>query len=179
MDEGDPPLLHDGRPAELFGVLLGDTLAIPHDALEALRPHTGPHQFGDRPLFQSQHPIALALLVDEQCEREPLLLLESAGRRRRTHTDHDDARSALGELSVMVTQLRDVLTAERSPVVTQPDQGDGLVVPKITEADIAACRIGEVKIGERPLYPQHGPILETVQFQRGSVGSNVKILWFR
>jgi hypothetical protein len=49
----------------------------------------------------------------------------------------------------MLAQLRDVLAAENSTVVTQEHYDRGLLLPQRTEADGLAVAIRETDVGER------------------------------
>jgi hypothetical protein len=65
----------------------------------------------------------------------------------RTLADDDDADPFLNELIVVVAQLRDVPAAERSPVVSQEDQGDGLLGPKGRKTRRCAVQSDDFGVG--------------------------------
>lgn len=58
-----------------------------------------------------------------------------------SHADSRQTRSNGLEFRLVFAQLRDVLTAEDSPIVTKEDNYRGVFFPKRTEAYLAASRV--------------------------------------
>lgn len=79
-------------------------------------------QVEDVGFFEVHGLVRLTLLVDEQRESDSGLLDEGAGEDEVAETNGGQVRSALLKLRLMGAQLRDVLTAEDSAVVTKEDE---------------------------------------------------------
>jgi len=80
-----------------------------------------------------------------------------------TEADGSEARALLPEGRLVLAQLRDVLAAEDSAVVTEEDHDRGAVGPERAESDYAAVAIGEDDrrkgAAERGLRVGHSSVL--------------------
>lgn len=74
--------------------------------------------------------VSFAFVVDQQREVDLGLFAEEAGVARVAQADRREPRAFLLELLFEFAQLRDVLTAENSPVVTQEDQHRWAALPQ-------------------------------------------------
>ena len=153
------PGCDDERAAELEDVLLGGRTALAAAREEALDPADDLLRSGDVEKFAAREldrAMGLAPAIDEEGERDVLLLLEVGGHRGQAHSDGGDVRAL--ELLVPVTQLRDVLAAERSAVVTEPDEDGGPVLPEGAEPDLTILMVDEDDVleGGRSLHGADG-----------------------
>lgn len=73
--------------------------------------------------------VSFALFVDQERELDAGLLAEEAGVARIAQADHGQLSALLAKLFFEFAQLRDVLAAENSTVVTKEDQHRGAVLP--------------------------------------------------
>lgn len=92
--------------------------------------------------LQAGSAVSLALLVDQQGEGDPGFVTKCAGVVGIAQADGSHVGSGATNLRLEVAQLRDVLTAENSPVVAQKNQYRGRFPPKITEPGLIAVHIG-------------------------------------
>lgn len=72
-------------------------------------------------LFEFDRPIGLALVVDQQGEGDAGLFAKVARVADIAQADSDKLGAFLPELLLVLAQLRDMLTAENSTVVTEKD----------------------------------------------------------
>ena len=96
---------------------------------------------------QVVQPIRLALGIDEGFEGDRPCLEEGVEILRRSLADDDDTGTLIGELVVMVAQLRDVPAAERSPVMAEEDEDHRLLGPKGCEARGRAVQGDDLGVG--------------------------------
>jgi len=114
------PRPEDKAAAELKGILPQLMLAIPARA----RPVAGgfvlaPEQVQQIRVAQTGGAIRLALLVDQQRERNARILPEQARVIRVAKSDGRQVDAPFAESLLVFAQLRDVLAAEDSTVVAQ------------------------------------------------------------
>jgi len=92
---------------------------------------------------QTRGAVCLALLVDQQGERNSTVLAKLARVVGVAESYGRQIGSLLAEGLLVCAQLRDVLTAEDSTVVPQENHHGRLALPKRAEADAAAVGIGQ------------------------------------
>ena len=88
-------------------------------------------------------------LVHQQRERDAGLFPELTGIFPIAEANYGQSRFPLTERRFMLAQLRDVLAAEDSTVVTEEDDHRRLLVPKGTQPDFVPVRIRQIDVGER------------------------------
>jgi hypothetical protein len=86
--------------------------------------------------------VRLALLVDEQREIDSGFFLENAGIAAITKTDGSEGSTFVEEGLLVFAQLRDVLTAENSSIVTKKNDDSRGVLPQRTQANLLAKGVG-------------------------------------
>jgi hypothetical protein len=91
---------------------------------------------------QPRGAIRLAVCVDQQRKGDPGLIAEGARVVYVAETDRGEACALCLDLLLMLAQLRDVLAAEQSSVVTQKRYYRGSVGPERAEPDLIAVTIG-------------------------------------
>lgn len=145
----DIPRTKDERAAELKWVFL-DAVLAEAGLLRFLSAFPVPfaEQVEDIGFFEVHGFVGLALLVDQERERDAGLLDEGTSEYEIAQADGSQIRSALFELRLMGAQLRDVLTAEDSAVVTQEDDHRGPVRPEEIELDGTFVRVRKDNPGQ-------------------------------
>ena len=122
------------RAPELHRVLLrlGDPPAL-EDRLCPTHPHRRTHHAAPSRAPQLQQLVAALPGIDEEPEGDVELIAEIGGHLGSAEADRNHVRVERADLVVVVTQLRDLLAAERSAVVPQPHDGNGLIPPQLPE----------------------------------------------
>ena len=103
-----------------------------------------PQQMQDVRLSQSHRSIRPPLLVNQQRKRDAGLFTERPCIGPIAHPDGCQI-----QLVLVFTQLRDVLAAENSSIVTQKNHHRRRRFPKRAQADFASIAIGQNDLGER------------------------------
>jgi hypothetical protein len=103
-----------------------------------------PQQMQDVRLPQSHGQVCHALLVDQQRKRDAGLFTKCPRIRPIPQPDSCEI-----QLVLVFAQLRDMLAAEDSSIVTEKDHHGRRRLPKRAQADFAAIAIGQNDIGER------------------------------
>ncbi len=134
---------------ELVRVLLWSCDPVAReDAFGESQPHLWTDEFQQGGSPEAQHPVGLFRSIDEQEERDVPVLLEIGRHAGQTHADRDDLGIEVLELFPPVTQLRDVLAAERSAVVTDPHDHQSMLSPQIAEPDLISAGARELDVLE-------------------------------
>jgi hypothetical protein len=94
-------------------------------------------------MAQSGGAIRLPLLVDQQRERDSGLFAEHPGVVRATRANGGEACSLLHEFQLVFAQLRDVLAAKNSAVMTQKGDDRRTIGPQRTQPNQIAVGIGQ------------------------------------
>ena len=89
-----------------------------------------------------------AFHINEERERDASLFTEYARIVKIAHTNCRDIGSACLDFTLMLAQLRDVLAAEHSTVVTQEDDDGRLRLPQRAEPNGTFVGIGENNFGQ-------------------------------
>ena len=98
--------------------------------------------------FQFSGAISGAIGIDQQRKRDAGLLPKQAGIVHVAQADGGQCRSRLLEFLLVCAQLRDMLTAENSTVVTQKHNDGGIRFPKRTQPNIATAAFRQHNVGE-------------------------------
>ena len=93
--------------------------------------------------FQFHSVVGLTKFVNEKGKRDAGFLAKFSRIHRVTEADGGQGRSLLTNGGFVFAQLRDVLAAKDSAVVTQEDHDGRLSVPEGAEPDIASIGIGQ------------------------------------
>lgn len=101
-------------------------------------------------------------MIDQQGELDPPLVAKILRHLRDALPDRDQLGTAALNLRIVVAQLRDVITAESSAKMSEPDDDHRAVCPEITQSSDVAIGIAELQIGH-DLHCFHDPILEGQQ----------------
>ena len=122
------------RASELHRILLrlGDPPTL-EDRLRPTHPHRRTQHAAPSRAPQLQQLVAALPGVDEEPEGNVELLAEIGGHVGSAEADRNHVRAERADLVVVVTQLRDLLAAEGSAVVSQPHDGNGLIAPQLPE----------------------------------------------
>lgn len=140
----------DEAPTELERVLSQSMLAVSSGFCSLpSREIVAAHQMQQAGRLQSDGLVGDAVGVDQKREFDTRLLAKGAGVGSSPETDGGDRRSSLANLLLVVTQLRDMLAAENSPVVAQEYDHDRGVVPEASE-------LGFVTVGIRKAEARQG-----------------------
>lgn len=145
---------------------------LPH--ADGLRPFTRPgiiptQQMKEVCLLECKRLVGLALIVNEERERDPCLFAEMAGVADVSEANCHQFDAALTELLLIVTQLRDVLAAENSTVVTQENDDRRRVGPQRAETNGVPIHIGQSDLSKlAAIAIRHGASFS------GRDGSSVK-----
>jgi len=130
-------------PAELEGVLAGSMLPV------AGRPRPGPGGgvVTAEEMQQGAHPkargaICLPPLVDQEGELDATLLAKEARVVPIPEPDGGDLRPRAPEGLLVLAQLRDVLAAEDSAVVTEERQDCRALLPQGAQPDLVSIGVG-------------------------------------
>jgi hypothetical protein len=99
-------------------------------------------------LFQFDGLIGFAALVDQQGEFYSGFFPEGLCVMRIAQAYGGQPGSFIAECRLKFAQLRDVLAAEDSAVMTQEDQDYGMVRPQGAEANVMSVAIGQGDVGE-------------------------------
>ena len=138
-----PGLHHDG-PTQLQRILFGHALPFAgQNALRTPSPNLRTCDVDQGSPFDPERSVGLPSLVDEKRERDLLRVAEVRGHLRDAHADRQQVHPRPLEVLVMVTQLRDVVTAEGSAVVTQPDDHRRPVCPEVAEPSLSTVGVRE------------------------------------
>jgi hypothetical protein len=86
--------------------------------------------------------VCFPLIVDQQRKRDVVFLAEKAGVIGIAQANRCDARSLLLECRFKFAQLRDMLTAENSPVMAKEDQYRRSAFPQRSQPRCLAFRVG-------------------------------------
>jgi hypothetical protein len=92
--------------------------------------------------------VCLALLVDQEREIDGGLFAEDASVVSIAEADRGDKGAFVPEGLLVLAQLRDVLAAKDSAIVTKENDNGGLALPQGTETDFAAVGIGKRDVRE-------------------------------
>ena len=139
----------DECAAELEWVLLDAVLAeAGFFRFLAAFPVVFAEQVEDVGFLEVHSLVRLTLLVDEQRETDSGLLDEGAGEDEVAQADGGQVRTTLFELRLMGAQLRDVLTAEDSTVVTQKNEHRRPVHPEEVELNRTFVGVRQDDAGE-------------------------------
>ena len=121
--------------ADGFGALAGAGVVRPQEV----------KQVG---FLKAELAIGDALVINQERERDAGLLAEVAGITHIAQADGGKAGAALPELLLKLAQLRDVLTAEDSTVVSQKDDHGRRISPQRAECHGLALDIRQGNAGE-------------------------------
>jgi hypothetical protein len=98
--------------------------------------NAGTGEQADVAIGQAVGRVGVLLWVAQAGKWQMVRLPEGGGLLRVAHCHHDDFRTEGLKLLVVLSQLRHVLTAERSAKVAQEDEDDGRTLPVIGEGDM-------------------------------------------
>lgn len=99
--------------------------------------------------LQACRTIGHAVFVDQKRERDSSLFPKEASVGSVAQSNRSQIGSFLREFLLVFAQLRDVLTAEDSSIVTKEHHHGGLRFPKRAEPDFPAVCVGQDDPGER------------------------------
>ena len=99
--------------------------------------------------MQARCAIGYALLIDEERESDAGLVPKQAGVIAVAQADGGQVCAGLLERGLLFAQLRDVLAAEYSPIVTEKHEDCRPAFPERTEAQLAAVGVRQNDAGER------------------------------
>ena len=151
MDEAvDVPGAEDEAAAELERVPPEPMLAVTCRA----RPRPGRRVGTIEEMERGGHletggPIGAALLIDEQREADPGLVPERPRIRPITEPDRREPRTARPERLLVRAQLRDMLAAEDSAVVSKKYDYGGSLLPQRAEANNALVYVRQGDVRKR------------------------------
>lgn len=97
---------------------------------------------------QSGCAVSTPVFVDEQRECDSALFAKQSRIVRVTQTNGGEARSFILGFLFVRAQLRDVLPAKNSAVVTEEHDHGWTALPERAEAKLTTLRIGEHNVGE-------------------------------
>ena len=98
-------------------------------------------QVQKRSLPKTRGAIGFPLSIDEQRKRDARLIAENARVVHVTQSDGRQIRASRSEFRLVLAQLRDVLAAEYSPIMTKKYHDGRAILPQRAEADRALVRI--------------------------------------
>jgi hypothetical protein len=99
-------------------------------------------------LLEFEGAVGFAALVDQQREVDSGLLTEGFCILRIAQAYGSQMRSFAAELRFKLAQLRNVLAAEDSTIMTQEDQHHGMLGPQRAQANRMAIAIGQGNVGQ-------------------------------
>jgi hypothetical protein len=141
------PRCEDEACAQLEGILPEAVLAVAGSL--GTMPRFGvlaAEEMEHVPRTQSRSFVSGPFGIDQQRERDAGLLAKQAGIVQVAQSDGSQRGSGLLELVFVFAQLRDMLAAEDSAIVSQEDKYGGLSLPQQAEAHLAAARFGQDQI---------------------------------
>ncbi len=86
-------------------------------------------------------PVSNSLLIHQQRKSNPTLFPEELCVSRIAQPYRRKLSPRIGEITLMLAQLRDVLTAENSPIMTKKNEHRRTPLPKRAEPYLASVRI--------------------------------------
>ena len=92
--------------------------------------------------------VGFPLGIDQQRKRDAALVTKQLGVIQVTQSNRGQRGTRLPELVFVFAQLRDMLTAENSPIVPQEDNHGPVVRPQRSEPDLGATGFGQYNIRE-------------------------------
>jgi hypothetical protein len=114
--------------------------------------------------LQAGGAIRKSLLVDQQRKRDSSLLAKQATVAHIAEPDGGEIGALGSELLLMIAQLRNMLAAEDSSVVTKENNHGGPTFPQRTKPNFAPIGVGKRDIGERIAERlSHRPDPSTIQ----------------
>ncbi len=133
----------DEAATELERILTQPVLPVPAGHGTFARLHVvGSHHVQHRALLEADRTVSPPLVVDQQRESDAGVLLERPCITGIAEPDRGEPGSGPDDLFFVVTQLRDMLAAEDSTVVTEEDQNSRPLLPQRTESDLLTVRVG-------------------------------------
>ena len=143
-----PARFNDRRCAQLEWILFGllDGLVSLEDVLHGIHPHRWPHHAHEVSLLDLERPVGLFGVIDDQGKGDVCLIPEMSRHGDLAHPDSNNGRAAVRYLLIPAAQLRNVLAAERSAVVPEPDDDRRFVRPKVSEPGLDAMRFREPQV---------------------------------
>ena len=100
------------------------------------------------PTLDTRGARSVGVVVDENRERDVLLLHELASMQLVPGADREDLRTARSDLLISVAHLRGVLPAVQSAEVAEENEDDRTIRPVVPEAMILAVGAGQDEIGQ-------------------------------
>ena len=97
---------------------------------------------------QAHCAICFPLLVNQEREGDAGLFAEEARVMPVAESDGSETSPFLSEFRLVLAQLRDMLAAEHSTIVTEKDKDCGTAGPEGAESDLAAVAVGQDDPGE-------------------------------
>ena len=98
--------------------------------------------------LEPRRSVGNALIIHEQREIDARLLTKLSGISGIAHTHRGKLRTGCFELAFVFAQLRDVLAAEDSSVVTKKNEYCWMLLPKRAQPYLASARIGQSDPGK-------------------------------
>lgn len=143
--ENRAPPIHDESAAQLpqARALGRESLQMAFNETQgSLRYDLGAENVKGRAFAELHGFVRLAFLIDQQREWDLALLLEVRRHLGETLPDRDNLGPRLSEVLIPVAQLRDVLAAESSAVMAEPNEDDRLVSPEVGQCVVLSVRVG-------------------------------------
>jgi hypothetical protein len=138
-----PGIHHDGS-AQLQRILFGHSLpSAGQNASRTSRPNLRACDVDQVSASDTERPVGLPLVVDEEREGDSLGVAEVRGHLWNAHADRQQIGSRPFEFLVVVPQLRDVVTTEGSAVVTKPHDDRRPVRPELAQPSLLPVGVGE------------------------------------
>jgi hypothetical protein len=97
----------------------------------------------ERAVRETHSTICLPLGINQKWERDSSLIAKDLGVLCVAQADGGQPRAFIAECLFVVAQLRDVLAAEDSSVVTKEGDHCGVVGPERAESDRMSSRVGQ------------------------------------